>query len=83
MAPDDRPAFGPLVMLLRLAVRQLHEPASREQLNALQRGLDVLQSSTVTSDHLQEVDRALLDSGLPADADFGDEELLRLYIEAL
>jgi hypothetical protein len=112
-APDDKAAFGPLVILLRLATRQLYESVSgvksteatksteavkstkvvkstkavkstkHEQLRALQRGIEALQSPALTFDHIREVDQALCDSGLQARADFSDEELLCLYVQAL
>jgi len=80
IAPDDSPAFGPLVMLLRLAVTRLPSLPALTHLAALQTGVETLRLRPLTFDHLRAVNQTLLDAGLQADVDFGDE-LLHRYVQ--
>jgi len=80
IAPDDRPAFGPVVMLLRLAITRLSSPPSLAHLDALQTGVDTLRLRSLNFDHLRATNQSLLDTGLYADVDFGDE-LLHRYVQ--
>lgn len=77
---DDSLAFGPLVMLLRLAVTRLLSPPPLAHLAALQAGVETLLLRPLTFDYLRAANQALLDAGLQADVDFGDE-LLHYYVQ--
>lgn len=76
------PDFSALIMLLRLAVRQVSTSPLIAQFEALRFGLNALKSADIKTDSLSKVDEMLLNSGLSVQADLGDEELLKRYVEA-
>lgn len=76
------PAFGALVMLLRLATRQVRIPTPQNQVQAFALGVSVLHSNSLDWNDVERVDQGLLASGIDARANFGDEELLKAYVDA-
>jgi len=76
------PAFGALVMLLRLAARTVMTPTPARQLQALALGVDMLNNPALSWQHIETVDQQLIASGIDARADFGDDELLKSYVNA-
>jgi hypothetical protein len=79
--------FAALVMLLRLALRQVHHPVAPAQLQVFQQGLTFLRATDLTTTHLTTthlaiVDDALLATGIDPRADFGDQTLLQSYVAA-
>lgn len=81
-AGEQRPAFGALLMLLRLAARQLVTPTPQRQVQALALGVAALGNHQLSWLELESVDQQLLASGLDVRADFGDEDLLKAYVDA-
>jgi len=76
------PTFSALLMLLRLAVRQASSAPLLAQFEAFRFGLNTLKSVDLNANSLSKVDEMLLSSGIDVQADFGDEELLKHYVEA-
>lgn len=77
--PDSFPA---LLMLLRLALRQVRPPVSPAQLQVFQQGLTFLRAANLTVDQLATFDHALLEHGIDAQAELGDQTLLQRYVDA-
>lgn len=76
------PAFGALVMLLRLAARTVITPTPICQVQALALGVDMLNNPALSWQHIEMVDQQLIASGIDARADFGDEDLVKSYVDA-
>lgn len=76
------PAFGALLMLLRLAARQVAKPTPLRQVQALALGVAALGNQQLSWLEVESVDQQLLDSGLDVRADFGDADLLKAYVDA-
>lgn len=81
-AGEQRPAFGALLMLLRLAARQIVTPTPQRQVQALALGVAALGNQKLSWLEIESVDQQLIDSGLDVRADFGDDDLLKAYVDA-
>lgn len=82
-AAQPRPdSFAALLMLLRLALRQVRPPVSPAQLHVFQQGLTLLHATHVTAEQLAIFDQALLAQGIEAQAELGDQTLLQRYVDA-
>lgn len=81
-AGERTSAFGALLMLLRLAARQVVTPTPQRQVQALALGVAALGNHNLSWLEIKSVDQQLLDSGLDVRADFGDEDLLKAYVDA-
>jgi len=78
---ERSPAFGALLMLLRLAARQVATPTPQRQVQALALGVAALGKQQLSWPDIESVDQQLLDSGLDVRAEFGDEDLLKAYVD--
>jgi hypothetical protein len=74
--------FAALVMLLRLALRQVECPITPAQLQVFAQGLTFLRMTNPTTAHLVMVDDALLAVGIDSRVEFGDPTLLQSYVDA-
>ena len=81
-AGDHPPALGALVMLLRLAARQMTTPTMQQQVQAFAFGVDLLRAKELSWLHVEKVDGLLLASGIDTRATFDGEELLQSYVDA-
>lgn len=80
-AGEQTPIFGALLMLLRLAARQVITPTPQRQVQALAIGVTALENQKLSWLDIESVDQQLLDSGLDVRADFGNEDLLNDYVD--
>lgn len=77
---DSPPPFGALVMLLRLATRQVATPTPQAQVRAITFGIDQIAATDLSWAHVEQVDQMFVASGIEAQADFGNDELLSSYV---